>query len=214
MAGLIGLHPRKLVFAVCFTIGFLRAELPPGSYETLQANAEEVLLLNVDTVVPRNDTTNSCLIDFTVNATVIRINTTTAGFMEGDFVLFNSYILDDEKEECQGFVGPQLPPSFEPGWCGLAHLNLTEVTGILRPTAYGRSFVQVDSEQCQRATSSLTSTDEDENITVGNTDNNINHDENSDPDDSSASIASPDLAMISFLTTSIAAITASYCGRM
>jgi hypothetical protein len=213
MAGLDSIHTRKLVFVICLTIGFLRAELPPGSYETLQANAEEVLLLNVDTVVPRNKTRNSCLIDFTINATVIDINKTTAGFMEGDFVLFDSSVLGDEKEECQGFVGPQLAPSFEPGWCGLAHLNLTEITGILRPTAYGRSFVQVDSEECQQTTSSLASTD-DESVTVGNTENNINHDENSDHDNSSASIASPDLAMISFLTTSIAAIMVSHSGRM
>jgi hypothetical protein len=136
---------------------------------------------------------------------VIDINRTTAGFMEGYFVLFNSSVHDNEREECQGFVGPQLPPSFGPSWCGLAHLKIGEFVGILRPTAYGRSFAQVDREQCQQATSSLTSTD-DESVTFGNTEHNINHDKNSDHDNSSASIAFPDLAMIRFGKTRMAAM--------
>jgi hypothetical protein len=56
---------------------------------------------------------------------------------------------------------------FQPGWCGLAYLNSTENSGILRPTCYGSSFEQYfDSEQCVSTTARPLPRKEDENTTV------------------------------------------------
>jgi hypothetical protein len=81
---------QKLIFtASSVAIGFLtvRAGLPPWVYDELKATTEEVLVLKVDTVELSN-ISSFCEIHFTVNATVIDIDKTAAGFEIGDFVHF------------------------------------------------------------------------------------------------------------------------------
>jgi hypothetical protein len=140
---------RKLVFtAITFAIILVRAELPPWVYDELKATTEEVLpgsSERVDTVELRN-ISSLCEIHFTVSATVIDVDRTAAGFEEGDVVVFWTWVREDDWDECR-YPGPPRPPSFQPGWCGLAYLNSTEIYGILRPTCHGFSFEQYfDSE--------------------------------------------------------------------
>jgi len=141
---------RKLLlpyyrFAACglfFIISLVLAELPPGAYEQLLKSSKELLVLEVINVTRTNLTeTDECLQDFTVAANILDVINSTCGIMAGENITFSSYYVNKTDESCVGFVGPEIPPLLEPGWCGLVYLNPIENTTNFDIAAYGKSFI-------------------------------------------------------------------------
>lgn len=127
-----------LLFAAC------QAALPPAAMEELMANAEEVLLIRVETV----DTVESgCMPRYNLGTQIIAVNQTTNGLTSGNILSFGSYSLDRESMGCGGWVGPTPPPKLEAGWCGYVYLNKRD-DGDMGLAAYGESFQQAPEEAC------------------------------------------------------------------
>jgi hypothetical protein len=147
--GLVGLW-----MAATHVVTIALAALPPGAVEEMLASANEVLLIRVDLVAPvknANDDNkhNNCRTDFSIGASILSVNRTTRGFLQGDKVQFESYHYFHEKEGCEGFVGPTVPELLEVGWCGYVYLNpstLDDESAVMALAAYGDSLVGAASE--------------------------------------------------------------------
>ena len=135
----------------------MQAELSPDAYASLKAKASEVLVVNVTNVEEVTATTDgdNCTLYFTVDAVILNVNRTNIGYAPYDDVKFEAYARDRSIEECELFVGPSPPKLLEDGWCGLVYLNAPlGCPETLTPAAYGKSFQEYTTEQCDEAATS------------------------------------------------------------
>ena len=141
----------SFVTVLLFTV---RAELPPWVYEEMKRNAQEVLVLHVDTVAawPPCDESepwcDPCEEYFDVDATVKGVNRTWADFHEGDTVSFETYVRS-WTDECF-LPGPSSPIELTPRDCILAYMNHIkgEEPNVLALGAGGQSFEPLENGQC------------------------------------------------------------------
>jgi membrane-associated protease RseP (regulator of RpoE activity) len=126
---------------VCF--GFLlplpvHAELPPGAYEELLKNAEEVLELKI-TKVTQTDESSADTMRFVCDATVVGVDRSKSGIKRGDTIQFDSYYVTEAVRQ-RGWAGPRIPPRLSAGQTWKVSLNPGEAGKPFELAAYGRSF--------------------------------------------------------------------------
>jgi hypothetical protein len=122
-----------IVLPVC-----TRAELPPGAYEELLRNAEEVLDLRITKVTQTATDADNQL--YLCDATVLGVERSKSGIKRGDTIQFESYYVPEAVRR-RGWGGPKVPPRLSAGQTWRVSLNATEEAG--KPfalAAYGRSF--------------------------------------------------------------------------
>jgi len=120
------------VAAICASTA--RAELPPGAYESLLKEAQEVVDLKVTKVSPSSPADQN-MQHFTVDATVTGVERSKAGIKPGDKIQFDSYLV------LRPLAGPMPPPKLQDGWTGKVYLNAPREGNVYDLAAYGRSFV-------------------------------------------------------------------------
>jgi len=113
--------------------------LPPGAYESLLKEAQEVVDLKVTKVTPSSPADQS-MQHFTVDATVTGIERSKAGIKPGDKIQFDSYLA------LRPLAGPMPPPKLQDGWTGKVYLNAPREGNVYDLAAYGRSFVPAGSQ--------------------------------------------------------------------
>lgn len=137
---------------MCKTEGHRKLVLGPGVTEDMKTNADEKLLIQVDSVILLLGQTPSCVNYSMVSATVMLApEGKQQSYQPGDKVEFQIYSYDWGSNACQGFVaGPSAPPALVAGWCGLAYLN----NGVRTPdaplvlAAYGDSLEEAPANLC------------------------------------------------------------------
>jgi hypothetical protein len=115
------------------------AELPPGAYESMLKEAQEVLDLKVTKVTPASPPDQS-MQNFTVDATVTGVERSKAGLKAGDKIQFGTYLM------VRPMPGPMPPPKLQDGWTGKVYLNAPREGNLYDLAAYGRSFVPAGSQ--------------------------------------------------------------------
>jgi hypothetical protein len=116
-----------------------RAELPPGAYEQLLKDAQEVYRVRVDKVEPTNRDASGVQ-HFACDATILSVERSRAGRLPDQKIQFASYYVPPEVSQ-RGFVGPKSPPLLTAGWQGTVYLDPPQEGNVLKLAAYGRSFV-------------------------------------------------------------------------
>lgn len=137
------ISPCTVVIAIGLAVALsvasnVLAELPPGAYESLLKEAQEVLDLKVTKVTPSAPEQN--MQNFTVDATVQGVERSKAGLKAGDKIQFSSYVLT------RPMPGPMPPPKLQDGWTGKVYLNAPREGNVYDLAAYGRSFVPAGSQ--------------------------------------------------------------------
>ena len=115
-----------------------RAELPPGAYEQLLKDAQEVYRLRVDKV-ESTEGDPSGVEHFVCDADVLAVERSQTGRQPGDKIRFATYYVPPEVWR-RGFAGPKSPPLLKAGWQGTVYLNPPREGSDLELAAYGRSF--------------------------------------------------------------------------
>ena len=144
----------------------VHAELPPRVYDDWKYAAQEVLHIRVINMKPTRVVSldkRGCISEkwFEIHSEVLRTIRTISTdegdgiaktgrtrmhpIKTGDKVIFESYIrVDDEKEGCQGWVGPSWPITLQEQNCYLAYLNRSESDDpLLELAAGGHSFESI-----------------------------------------------------------------------
>ncbi|MES1213555.1 MAG: PDZ domain-containing protein [Singulisphaera sp.] len=126
-------------FAFLYDAPVALAELPPGAYEQLLKEAQEVYKLRVDNVEQQPGET-STTIHYLCDAEILAVERSKAGRKPGDKIRFATYYVPPEVWR-RGFAGPKSPPLLKAGWQGTVYLNPPEEGDVLQIAAYGRSFI-------------------------------------------------------------------------
>jgi hypothetical protein len=139
MARFVNKGASAVVGLFLLSSAVVRAELPPGAYEQLLKDAQEVYRVRVDKVEPANNDASGVQ-HFVCDATILSVERSRAGQLPDQKIQFASYFVPLEVSR-RGFVGPKSPPLLTVGWQGTVYLNPPEEGRILQLAAYGRSFV-------------------------------------------------------------------------
>jgi len=115
-----------------------RAELPPGAYEELKRNAQELLQIRID-AVKEKEPISAAMRNFECTATVVKVDRSKSKLTRGAKIKFDSYYVSPEAFQ-SGFVGPKSPPLLAAGWTGKIYLNREEGKTDYSLAAYGRSY--------------------------------------------------------------------------
>ena len=108
------------------------AELPPGSYGKLKAEAQEKLKIKI-VGVEQEGTGGKLKVTFT--AQVLAVEHSASGLKAGDQITIHSY------RWTKSYAGPKNPPLLPKGWVGMAYLNQAQGAGKdYKLAAYGDSF--------------------------------------------------------------------------
>jgi membrane-associated protease RseP (regulator of RpoE activity) len=139
---------RQLFFTIaiassCFVLSTpAHAELPPGAYEELLKEAQEVLEVRITKVTQTNDS-NGNELHFICDATVQGVERSKAGIKQGDTIQFASYYVTEATQR-QGWAGPKVPPRLSVGQTWRVSLNAAAEAGKpFELAAYGRSFQSI-----------------------------------------------------------------------
>jgi len=133
------------------------AELPPGAYEELKKEAQEVLEIRVTKVGERRET-DSGVFYYECDAEVLSVTRSKAEIKAGEIVRFETYFVSRKAIE-SGFVGPASPPLVKEDWRGRIYLNAPHVDSAEQPNAektvlelaaYGRSFEEAKRDRPAR----------------------------------------------------------------
>ena len=113
------------------------AELPPGSYEKLKADAQEKLKIKIVAVEEKSQSDRRLDVQFT--AEVLAVERSKSGLRPGDKIQIKSY------HWTKGYVGPKNPSLLPVGWVGIAYLNKADGNAkdagkVYSIAAYGDSF--------------------------------------------------------------------------
>lgn len=129
---------------VMISSGLARAELPPGAYKKLKAEAKEVLQLKVLKVekVRQDESVQYFICD----AQVVGVERSAAGNKKGDAIQFETYYVYDRSG---GYAGPQSPPRLQVDWRGRVYLNppVDDDSKVLTLAAYGQSFEKLQEKR-------------------------------------------------------------------
>ncbi|HEY2838344.1 MAG TPA: PDZ domain-containing protein [Pirellulales bacterium] len=131
-----GILPLALLMAIASTA---RGELPPGAYDELLRDAQELLQIRVDRVTEQQRISGD-MRNFEVLATVIKVDRSKAKLAPGARIRFASYYVPPEVF-ARGFAGPKSPPLLSAGWQGKIYLNRDAGKPDFMLAAYGRSFL-------------------------------------------------------------------------
>jgi hypothetical protein len=115
-----------------------QAELPPGAYDELKRDAQELLQIRID-AVKEKEPISAAMRNFECTATVVKVDRSKAKLARGAKIRFDSYFVTPEAFQ-RGFVGPKSPPLLAAGWTGKIYLNREEGKTDYSLAAYGRSF--------------------------------------------------------------------------
>jgi hypothetical protein len=115
----------------------LHAELPPGSYEKLKADAQEKLKIRITQVHEKEISKRK--LEVTFKAEVLEVLRSDSGLKPGDMIMIHSY------RWTGSYAGPKNPPLLPVGWVGTAFLNRLESSSEdggdnYSLAAYGASF--------------------------------------------------------------------------
>lgn len=116
-----------------------RAELPPGAYEQLLKEAQEVYRVRIDNVAPTKNDADGVQ-HFVCDAQILAVERSKADRRPGDPIRFATYYVPPHVAQ-RGFAGPKSPPLVTAGWRGTVYLNRPQEGNVLQLAAYGRSFV-------------------------------------------------------------------------
>lgn len=129
-----------MVLLAAFDLADVRAELPPGSYEKLRAEAQEAItgkVLSVETKELEAGRTEVVAV-----LLVTAVERSKSGLKNGDEVTVKYVHIDTAK--LPGFAGPRPVPILEKGKTYPAFLNKLKEEEIYEPAAYGESFNKRD----------------------------------------------------------------------
>jgi membrane-associated protease RseP (regulator of RpoE activity) len=136
---------RQLFFGIAIVVSSsllstsAHAELPPGAYEELLKEAQEVLDVRITKVTQTNES-NANEIHFICDAIVQGVERSKTGMKRGDAIQFVSYIVTEAAQR-QGWAGPKVPPRLSVGQTWKVSLNAAMESGKpFELAAYGRSF--------------------------------------------------------------------------
>jgi|GEM_PF-2734823 len=129
------------VFVLSWTVSRAQAELPPGAYEKLLSEAQELLQIRIDKVTEK-ERISADMRNFVCDATVVKVERSKADLKPGDKIQFDSYFVPPEAY-ARGFVGPKSPTLLDAGWQGDIYLNRVPDAADYALAAYGRSFVRL-----------------------------------------------------------------------
>lgn len=133
------MRTRKLSMLVLVSLlaamvlpALVAAELPPGSYDKLKAEAQEKLKIKI-VGVEQEGTGGKLKVTFT--AKVLQVERSASGLKAGDKITIHSY------RWTKSYAGPKNPPLLPQGWVGVAYLNQAQGAGKdYKLAAYGESF--------------------------------------------------------------------------
>jgi hypothetical protein len=111
----------------------VRAELPPGSYDSLRVSAPEAVVIEVVAVTRRPGTQGATTV--TLQAKVLTVERSNTGLKKGDVVSIRYLQIAQN-----GFVGPRPVPLLEKGAVYPAFLRKEPQSKMYEPAAYGESF--------------------------------------------------------------------------
>jgi len=123
----------------------LSAELPPGAYDELKSQAEEVLSIRVTNVSEAADSEDGILY-YTCDAEVTSVTRSKSGIKAKDTIRFETYYISPNAPP---IAGPAPPPRIEKDWQGKIYLNPpfddpdaepNDEREVFRLAAYGQSF--------------------------------------------------------------------------
>jgi hypothetical protein len=112
------------------------AELPPGSYDKLRAEAEDAIIIEVSSVTAK--AINAGWTEVVVTAKVLSIERSARALKKGATVTIRYESRDPAKVK---IPGPRPIPVLKPGEICPAFLNRNVGRGDFEPAAYGLSFV-------------------------------------------------------------------------
>jgi hypothetical protein len=133
-----------LVVSSIFVPALVRAELPPGAYEELLKNADEVLDVQITKVTPDGELTGDEP-QFLCRAKVLRVDRSKTSMKAGQSIQFKSYYVTEATRR-SGWAGPQVPPRLAAGQSWKISLNAGEAGEPFRLAAFGRSFHRIGSQ--------------------------------------------------------------------
>ena len=113
-----------------------RAELPPGSYDKLRAEAQEALTVEVLSVETKELEVGKTEVVAEMKVTAVKRS--KAELKRGDTLTVKYVHIDPTK--LQGFAGPRPVPILKKGKTYPAFLNKNEDEATYEPAAYGESF--------------------------------------------------------------------------
>lgn len=114
----------------------VRAELPPGSYDTLRDEAQEAITAKVLSVNTKELETGKT--EVTAELEVTAVTRSKAKLKKGEKLTVQYVHFDLSK--LPGFAGPRPVPILKTGKTYPAYLNQEEDKDIYTPAAYGESF--------------------------------------------------------------------------
>lgn len=126
---------RFTIVVLLLLAGPARAELPPGSYNALRVEAEEALIVEIETVSSKEGQNGR--LDVVLTAKVIGVERTKTSLKKGGKITIRYRTLDPAKK--QPFTGPRQLPVLKKGEVYPAFLNAKD--GAFEPAAYGESFL-------------------------------------------------------------------------
>jgi hypothetical protein len=124
-------------FVILALVAIAPAVLPPGSYDTLKAEAQEKLKIKVVGVEQKAQ--SDCYLEVLLTAEVLQVERSQTGLKPGDTIEIQSY------RWTKSYAGPQNPPLLPVGWIGIAYLNKADgdakdADSVYSLAAYGASF--------------------------------------------------------------------------
>ncbi len=127
----------KTLLSLALLAGPAFAELPPGSYNALRAEADEALLIEVESVATK--ALKPGWTDVVVSARVVAVERSKAGTKKGEKVAIRYKSLDRDKVE-KPVLGASSVPILAKGEFYPAFLKKAEGEQGFEPAAYGSSF--------------------------------------------------------------------------
>ena len=112
------------------------AELPPGSYDRLRREAQDAIIIEVESVTARE--LKAGWTDVTMTARVVYVERSKAVLKNGARITIRYESRDPNKVN---FPGPRPIPILKKGETYPAFLNGNEGTKVFEPAAFGESFV-------------------------------------------------------------------------
>jgi hypothetical protein len=137
-------YPKAIaVITVAITVAAIlrplpvKAELPPGSYDSLRMNATDALVIKVISVKQKPLPDNALrTIEVSLKARILEIERTKMGLKKGNYIIIRYPVLDSTQPP---IPGPRPIPVLEQGGVYPAFLN-QQPDGTYAPAAYGESF--------------------------------------------------------------------------
>ena len=131
---LIGLATLAATFVLMLSSA--RAELPPGSYDALCKEAQDAIIIEVESVTAKK--LKAGWTDVVLTARVVHVERSKAALKNGARITIRYESRDPTKVN---IPGPRPVPVLKKGETYPAFLNGNEGTKVFEPAAFGESFI-------------------------------------------------------------------------